>query len=91
MKIYAIFNRNRAMGRDFYDAIFLFAKTKPNYNYLKIKVGIENVEQLKTKLLEKSKKLDFNSLANDLQPFLFNADDSKKVLLFTDYIKDLAE
>ena len=90
MKIYAIFNRKRDMGRDFYDTIFLFGKTKPNYDYLKFKVGIENIEQLKTKLLEKSKRLNFKLLANDVRPYLANPEDMKKVLLFPEFIKTLS-
>ena len=90
MKIYAIFNRKRDMGRDFYDTIFLFGKTKPNYDYLKFKVGIENVEQLKAKLLEKSKELNFRLLAKDVRPYLTNAEDSKKVLLFPEFTKTLS-
>ena len=90
MKIYAIFNRKRDMGRDFYDTIFLFGKTKPNYDYLKFKVGIENVEQLKTKLLEKSKEVHFELLANDVRPYLVNPEDMKKVLLFPEFIKTLS-
>ncbi len=90
MKIYAIFNRKRTIGRDFYDAIFLFGKTKPNYDYLKLKIGIENAEQLKTRLLQKSQELNFKVLANDVRRYLINIEDSKKVLLFPEFIKTLS-
>lgn len=90
MKIYAIFNRKRTMGRDFYDSIFLFGKTKPNYDYLKLKTGIENAEQLKAKLLEQSKKLDYKILADDVKEYLINKDDARKILLFPEFIKTIS-
>jgi hypothetical protein len=88
-KIYAIFKRRRAMGRDFYDAIFLFGMTKPNLDYLKLKLNIKDMADLKRKLLLKCKSLDFKRLAKDVEPFLFTPSESKKVLLFYDYIKSL--
>lgn len=89
MKILAILKRKREMGRDFYDVIFLSGKTKPNFEYLKLRSGIKNFEDLKTKLLTKSKALNFEALADDVKPFLFNPDDSKKVLLFTRFVNKL--
>src|SRR4030067_3765771 len=83
-KIYAIFKRKRAMGRDFYDAVFLFSMTKPNLDYLKLKLNIKDIADLKRKLLLKCKSLDFKRLAKDVEPFLFNPSESKKVLLFYD-------
>jgi len=37
-KILAILNRPRPMGRDFYDAIFLFSKVNPDFKFLKEKM-----------------------------------------------------
>jgi predicted nucleotidyltransferase component of viral defense system len=88
-KIYAIFKRRRAMGRDFYDAVFLFGMTKPNLDYLKLKLNIKDMADLKRKLLLKCKSLDFKRLAKDVEPFLFTPSESKKVLLFHDYMKSL--
>ncbi len=88
-KIYAIFMRKRAMGRDFYDAIYLLGKTKPNYEYLRVKVNIKDKDDLKEKLLMKCEKIDMGSLAKDVQPFLFIPSDAKKILLFPEYINSL--
>lgn len=85
-KIYAIFKRRRAMGRDFYDAAFLFGKTKPNLSYLQLKLKIKDMADLKNKLLAKCSNL--KNLAKDVEQFLFNPSDSKKVLFFYDYIKN---
>ena len=87
-KIYAIFKRKRAMGRDFYDAVFLLGKTKPNFDYLRLKLKIKDMANLKTRLLSKCRNLDFNHLAKDVEPFLFIPSDSKKILFFCDYIEN---
>ena len=87
-KIYAIFKRRRAMGRDFYDAVFLFGKTRPDLGYLELKLKIKNMADLKTKLLARCSKFNFKDLANDVEQFLFHPSDSKKVLFFYDYIKN---
>ena len=89
-KIHAIFRRKRAMGRDFYDAVFLFGMTKPNLDYLRLKLNIKDTADLKRKLLMKCKNLDFKQLGKDVEPFLFTPGESKKVLLFQDLINTSA-
>jgi predicted nucleotidyltransferase component of viral defense system len=86
-KIYAIFKRKRPMGRDFYDAIFLFAKTKPNLDYLKLKLKVRDRIDLKNKLLSRCKKFNFKQLAKEVEQFLFVPSDSKKVLFFYAFIE----
>jgi len=86
-KIYTIFNRKRAKGRDFFDTIFLLGLAKPNYGYLKLKMGIDNGADMKKRLLAETEKLDLAGLAKDIEPFLFNPSDSKKIALFREYIE----
>ncbi len=86
-KVYAVLNRKRAKGRDFFDIIFLLQKTKPNYNYLSEKAFIKNDNDLKKKLFSYTQKFDFDALTKDIKPFLFNPSDSKKVKMFREYIK----
>ena len=86
-KIYAAVNRKRAKGRDFYDIVFLLSFARPNYPYLLQKMGIGGPEILRTRLLDLVGNLDFTELARDVEPFLFNSGDSKKVELFSDFIK----
>ncbi|MBI2415875.1 MAG: nucleotidyl transferase AbiEii/AbiGii toxin family protein [Candidatus Kerfeldbacteria bacterium] len=86
-KIYAALNRPRAKGRDFYDIVFLLPQTKPNYKYLKVKLGIKNGRELKEALIAKTSHLNFDALAKDVEPFLINPNDSKRVRLFVSYIK----
>jgi hypothetical protein len=75
------------MGRDFYDILFLLGKTSANFSYLDKKLGIKNSVSLKKRLLDKCRKVDFSQLSRDVSPFLYNADDAKKISLFLDYIK----
>jgi len=89
-KIYALFNRERAKGRDFYDVIFLLQKTKPNYDYLKQKTGAPNSQALKKKLLDHLEGLNLKDLAKDVEPFLFQPSDSKKIISFSEYIKQVS-
>lgn len=88
-KIFAIFNRKALKGRDFYDAIFLLSKTKPNYEYLQLKLKVKNGQELKEKLLTLDEKVNFKEMVKDVEPFLFNPEDSKKVMLFKKYIKSV--
>lgn len=88
-KIFAALNRSRAKGRDFFDIVFLMPKTKPNYQYLEEKLGIMNGKELKESLLEKTTDLNFEDLAKDIEPFLINSDESKKVKMFREYIQSV--
>ncbi len=87
-KIYAAVNRNRIMGRDFFDIIFLNGiGAKPNFLYLNRHLQIKNKSELKNYLLEKTEDFDFNQLAQDVKPFLINPYDIQKVKFFRDYLK----
>ncbi len=87
-KFYALINRKRNKGRDFYDIVFLMGMDQtPNYNYLELKLGIKSPEELREKVLEKCNQLIMKEMADDVRPFLFNPKDEKKILLFPEYIK----
>lgn len=85
-KIYAALNRKRAKGRDFFDIVFLLSFTKPNYDYLKLKLDLDNPEALRQRFVEVTSALDFMELGNDVRNFLFNPQDAKKVELFKEFI-----
>jgi predicted nucleotidyltransferase component of viral defense system len=88
-KIYAAMNRKRAKGRDFYDIVFLLSFAKPNYEYLKKKIGVSNPSELKEKLIKATGEFDFDELARDVERFLFNPGDIKRIKMFIPYIKSL--
>lgn len=87
-KCYAILNRKRNKGRDFYDVVFLLSKNViPDYSYLEMKVNHNSPESLREALLNHCSTLDMHQMAEDVQPFLFHPAEVKKVKLFTEVIK----
>lgn len=86
-KFYTVFNRKRIKGRDFFDIVYLMGLTTANYEYLSLKIQIDNPKDLKDYILEKCKYLDFKKISNDVSPFLINQEEVNKVLLFSDIIK----
>lgn len=88
-KLYCLFSRPRLMGRDFYDAIFLFGKTKPNMDYLREKIRVKDHKDLKSILQDRCRNVEFEKLAKDVEPFLFDPNSANKVLHFPEFIKTL--
>lgn len=86
-KIGALLGRKTAKGRDFFDFIFLDGITKPNLGYLKEKLGIGSMSELKEKLLARCDEIDFEEMVRDVAPFLFNANDAVRILKFKQYIE----
>lgn len=87
-KVFASVNRKRIMGRDFFDIVFLHGLgAKPNFAYLKNNIAIDNEKDLKKYLLEKTASLNFEDLAKDVEPLLFDSRDKKKVLLFREFVE----
>jgi predicted nucleotidyltransferase component of viral defense system len=87
-KFFAVINRKRNKGRDFFDIVILLAMgNKPNYDYLDAKTGIANPDDLRSIVLEKCRKLNMKEMAADVKPFLFSPNDEKKILLFPEYLE----
>jgi hypothetical protein len=87
-KFTALCLRKRPKGRDFYDIVFLLAQSiKPNYDYLRQKLGVNTSTELKEKVKELCAKVDLIEMAKDVQPFLFYPNDEKKVRLFEKIIE----
>ncbi|MBE3124876.1 MAG: nucleotidyl transferase AbiEii/AbiGii toxin family protein [Acidobacteria bacterium] len=87
-KILCMFSRPRPMGRDFFDALFLWGKTEPRPAYLKEKLRIESAHDLRARLITRCRELDFKSLADDVAPFLYRPEDAKRVRLFPEFIEN---
>ncbi|MBL4653401.1 MAG: nucleotidyl transferase AbiEii/AbiGii toxin family protein [Flavobacteriales bacterium] len=86
-KFYAVMNRKRNKGRDFFDIVYMLGQGQiPNYDYLKMKIGIDNPSELRTCILDKCIALDMQEMAKDVKPFLFDKKDEKKVLFFAQYM-----
>lgn len=87
-KLFAILNRKRNKGRDFYDVVFILSKiNQPDYGFLELKTGINSPSKLIDEISAHCNKIDMQAMANDVAPFLFNAADVKKVVLFAEYFK----
>lgn len=88
-KIFASVNRKRIMGRDFFDIVFLYGiGARPNFLYLKKNIGVGNAAELKKYMLKKTAALNFENLARDVEPLLFDPRDKRKVLLFREFIEN---
>jgi len=87
-KLYASVNRSRFKGRDFFDIVFLYGiGAKPDFAYLEKNIGVKNKIELKAYLLKKITDIDFEDLAKDVEPFLFDQKDKIKVVMFKEFIK----
>lgn len=87
-KIFASVNCKRIMGRDFFDIVFLHGLgAKPHFAYLKKNIKVHNEKDLKKYLLEKTASLNFEDLAKDTEPLLFDPMDKRKVLLFRKFVE----
>ena len=87
-KFYAVINRKRNKGRDFFDIIFMLGQgITPNYKYFKDKINIDSPEELRELVMNKCTQIDMKEMAKDVRPFLFNSKDEKRVLLFASYIE----
>lgn len=88
-KIHALIERKRVKWRDFFDIVYLYKFTKPNFDYLGNKTWIKNNDELKNKLRDFIKDLDLKEIANDVKPFLLNIDELNRVLNFWDFIESI--
>ncbi len=87
MKFAAILSRQK--GRDFYDAIFLLSKAKPNIDFLKARTGISSIQELKDALTERMKDIDLNHKMRDFSHLIFNEQNAKRILRFADIVASL--
>lgn len=87
-KLYAVVNRERNKGRDFFDLVFLMGKNiTPDYGYLKLKMSITSSKKLKQTLLDTCGTIDMEDMAADVEPFLFDGSDVKKVRRFEQVVE----
>ena len=84
MKFSTILTRQK--GRDFYDAIFLLSKTKPNLDFLQEKSGISTMDELKVAMTERLKVVDLNQKKLDFMHLLFNESNADRILQFPEVV-----
>ncbi|MDR9367317.1 MAG: nucleotidyl transferase AbiEii/AbiGii toxin family protein, partial [Balneolaceae bacterium] len=62
-KIYAIINRKRNKGPDFFELVFLMSRDiKPNYSYLDSKLSISYPDAVKEEILDKCDQLNMKEM-----------------------------
>lgn len=86
-KIAACLGRKAAKGRDFFDVVFLMSLADPDYGYLDKRFGITGWAGLSSALKERISGINMASLAADVEPFLFDAAQKDRVLLFEEWIE----
>lgn len=87
MKLSAMLARHK--GRDFYDAMFLLAQTKPDYAFLSAKHGIGNLDELKAATAELLKKIDIKLKMRDFEHLLFIKRNSGRILSVEKFFQEL--
>ena len=85
MKTGAVLERGK--GRDYYDFIFLSGLTDPDFGYLDMRFGITHHSQLYERILESCEKTDFENKSRDFEKLVFDPEETRKVLLFREYIQ----
>lgn len=86
-KIFACLNRQREKGRDFFDVVFLAAKTEPDYEYLNQKIGLHNKQEVVEALRTRASKVNLKQLASDVEPFLFDQTQKARVAMFAEWVR----
>lgn len=85
-KLMTIIGRPRKKGRDFYDVSYLYGKTEANFSYISKNYSLKRSE-LSKKILNICRNLDFKALSKDVEPFLIQADQIKRITDFKSFIK----
>ncbi len=84
-KMMTILYRKREKGRDIFDVSFLTGFAAPDFEYIERTVGLARAEFLR-RFEERLGELDLNSLARDVEPFLFAPEQRERVASFRDLI-----
>lgn len=85
MKLAALLTR--AKGRDFYDIVFLWQRTEPDYDFLKSRSGIRNPAELRQAIDSLLSKVDLDQKRRDFEHLLFNSSRSEQILHFGEFVK----
>ena len=87
MKLSALLTRQK--GRDFYDVLFLWKRTKPDYAFLALRHGVENEDQLHARLQELVAQTDMKMKQRDFEHLLLEPRKSEQILHFLEIIADM--
>jgi len=76
--------RKREKGRDLFDVSILMGVAQPDFDYIVRYLGIEKKEIIE-QFTKRVEELDLESLARDVEPFLFSPEQKERVLTFREY------
>lgn len=88
MKLSALLSR--AKGRDFYDTMFLMEQTQPDWDFLKARSGVGNLEELKGAIAKLLETTNLNIKKKDFEHLLFDSRNTDRILRFGEFISSLA-
>ena len=77
----------RARGRDFYDTIFLWQQTEPDYDFFEKRCCISTPKELKASLDEKMAETKLRDKQKDFQHLLFTGNSGNRILLFKEFLR----
>lgn len=86
MKLSALLSRSK--GRDFYDTLFLWQRTEPDYDFLEKRMGINSPDELKKRLMEMLKTVNLHQKKRDFEHLLFTSSHCEQILYFEKFIQD---
>ncbi len=87
-KLIAAIERKTPKGRDFFDISFLYGFAQPNFDYIKIKQGL-NREAFFAKFSAEINKMSFDKLAKDVAPFLLRPEQVERVTNFPQFFEKM--
>lgn len=87
-KLYAIINRRRVMGRDVYDASYLFGLTRPDADYLSRKLNAGSSEEAGALVLSRLEEIDMDDLVEDVSASVADRNDLLRIRLFPQILRD---
>jgi hypothetical protein len=83
----AVLYRKPEKGRDIFDVSFLTGLAAPDFAYIEKTVGMDQAEFLR-RFEARLGELDLDSLARDVEPFLFAPEQRERVSGFRDFWKN---
>ena len=88
MKVSALLSRGK--GRDFYDAMFLLQRTRPDYAFLARRhPGVRDAATLRAALADKAASVDLARKRRDVEHLLFHRENAARVERFGDFVATL--
>jgi len=85
-KLKAILERKRLMGRDLYDAAYLFGIASPDVRYLEEKCGLASPQDAAAAVGKRFSQADIATLEEDVSPFVISPRNLLRIRLFPDIL-----